>query len=125
MTAWQPRHPHLLLPTRRSLLSLSSPSAALTAGFCRTVHVLLLPLQVGCYLASSLISTQYGFRMARVQLHIKSAVISAVYTQARRHLLPPSHRQGMADAFASLRVPASPATCHNLTPPLCHDLPQR
>lgn len=51
------------------------------------MHVITWGLvQVGCYLASTLISTQYGFRMARVQLHIRTAVTSAVYTQVSAHI---------------------------------------
>jgi hypothetical protein len=45
---------------------------------------ILLGSLVGCYVLSAVISTQYGLRMGRVQLHVRTALVSAVYAQVKR-----------------------------------------
>lgn len=41
--------------------------------------IFLLVIILACYIASALLSTQYSLRMSRVQLHIRTALVSAVY----------------------------------------------
>jgi len=41
----------------------------------------LLSALVGCYLLSALLGTQYGLTMARVQLHIRTSLVSRIYHQ--------------------------------------------
>jgi hypothetical protein len=56
-----------------------SATGELTPLEARRAGALLLCLVVGSYLLNAILSTQYGFRMSRVQLHIRTGLVAAVY----------------------------------------------
>lgn len=41
---------------------------------------------LACYVSAALLSTQYNLRMSRLQLHVRTALVSAIYAQVRAFL---------------------------------------